>query len=1125
VKRAQASLEYLLLTAGVILVGVIASQVVVTTSTGTSHQISTELNVANPVDKTPPTTTPLCDGTTCYSQYNTSVNLGFLCQDNLGGSGCARTYYAITRTVGSTTTNYASGSCDQNAGKCSDVVKLQAPPAGQVYEYQISYFSVDHNGNKETPRTATIYIGKAAPKKLLGTSCSISFTPLFPRPGEALDINVIASDVLYDGKIHVYSPAAGLDKNISCGTGTSCSGAVLLPKTPSAYTVTIEVLGKDKFGNSGICGEEDVNVDGKQPTVTFNSPNVCEWQNKDFTVSVTGSDPTPSSGLGAWKYTIEDGIPPEYTSKLQTISGGPTSATESFTVTVGSGKACERQDINACEVTTEFFDRAGNSVSKSEKFSVDYNAPTIGIDIPSAGWVNGQITVIFSCTDNLSGCHYVHYELTDAYHPANNKSGNIYYSNNTGCPPTGSKSATAKLTITCPAGETCAYTLKAYNVDYAGNESPVKTWSSNSQGPGAYLIDSQDPHVSYGIYKSSAIEHPILRDYSSNDWYTTVYGDLKAIGIYQIDESQTVLDIRYSDSGGSGVTTLRINTKIEAYETSDGLSIKCYDGPYNDDGSAPGKILSQGMSSGGRGYYAYDIRVQRKPGSTKTYAIHCVVSMPDGEAGAYQLVAVDWVENETKNPDCTYTVSGYCLAGGVTWIYDTSEPAINTDKIQLSGDAANPSCGWYKSATLSVPVYDPSMPNKYASSVISDTGVDRTDVSITYNKDLEITGTFDGETMSSSTYTQSGSEYFLLSYSKPSPQIGPGLGTLEIKIETKGQTSQYFGNGNGVIYVAAVDGVGHIANAYLTDYKQFGIDSKPPTITGSVGAQRICSNKQTSVTVDAQDNESGIYKIEILASNGSTTKTLESKTYPCETKSTTLTATVTYAKMKELFGNGLGSFTFTAKVTDNAGNVTEKSLGDVKIISACTSECTDAKWLDDCTGKSGWYAAGESKYTRTDCNPNVSSCTAPSCGPEVIWKKYEKREYGCSLDDAGNPTCTYDVTDTTWLYDGTKSNPCSNQSEYCTCTGSQIECSYPSDVSSISMCKDYQCVTATQPNDSYDCTSYNARICDGSTGSAQDYYITISCTCSSSACSCTGKKYQCPSSAPTCVNGQCIKAV
>ncbi len=173
VKRAQASLEYLLLTAGVILVGVIASQAVVTSSTSTSHQISAELNVAKPVDKVPPTTAPLCDRKTCYSDYNTAVQLGFLCQGNLGGSGCAKTYYAIVQKDISTNTetNYAHGVCDQAAGNCADVVTLKAPPAGDVYEYEISFFSEDLNGNQETPRTATIWIGTApTTKKLLGTT-------------------------------------------------------------------------------------------------------------------------------------------------------------------------------------------------------------------------------------------------------------------------------------------------------------------------------------------------------------------------------------------------------------------------------------------------------------------------------------------------------------------------------------------------------------------------------------------------------------------------------------------------------------------------------------------------------------------------------------------------------------------------------------------------------------------------------------------------------------------------------------------------------------------------------------------------------------------------------------------
>ncbi len=299
-------------------------------------------------------------------------------------------------------------------------------------------------------------------------------------------MNVLASSVLYDGKIHIYSAAAGLDKNISCGTGPKCNGSVLLPASPDAYTVTIEVLGKDKFGNPGTCGSETVNVDGKNPTVTFNSPDVCKWQNSDFTVSVTGADPTPSSGLGAWEHMVDDGIPPEYTSGLKTIAGGPTSQPESFTVTVGKGKECERQGISTCAVTAEFQDRAGNRGSKTEKFSIDYNAPSVSASLTLVTWTTQPINIKLSCSDNNSGCEKIYWAFVPAGSscPTNISDYNVStLCNPSGCPASCPKTASTTITLNCLA---CKVDLCLKAEDAAGNISETNVIRADD---GAYQID------------------------------------------------------------------------------------------------------------------------------------------------------------------------------------------------------------------------------------------------------------------------------------------------------------------------------------------------------------------------------------------------------------------------------------------------------------------------------------------------------------------------------------------------------------------------------------------------------------------------------------------------------------
>jgi|GEM_PF-3684611 len=139
-KRGQTSVEYLLLTAGVILTAVVAGHYVATSGVQVQKATSVEANALMTIhDTIPPTTTLMCDGTSCFTKYNHDVKISFVCQDNLQGTGCKETKYQINSGAWQT--------CSQPSG-CKDVVTLTKPASGSA-TYTIKFYSIDMNGNVE----------------------------------------------------------------------------------------------------------------------------------------------------------------------------------------------------------------------------------------------------------------------------------------------------------------------------------------------------------------------------------------------------------------------------------------------------------------------------------------------------------------------------------------------------------------------------------------------------------------------------------------------------------------------------------------------------------------------------------------------------------------------------------------------------------------------------------------------------------------------------------------------------------------------------------------------------------------------------------------------------------------
>jgi hypothetical protein len=156
-QRGQTSTEYLLITAGAILIAVIVGYYIATYGTQASQHQQKEAEHILPKDTLPPTTILICNSSSCFTEYNTDVKISFACQDNLGGTGCKETNYSVTCS-GSCPTPGTGGwkTCPQPAG-CKDVFVLKKPSSGRAI-YSVRFYSVDAKKNKENVRKVIITV-------------------------------------------------------------------------------------------------------------------------------------------------------------------------------------------------------------------------------------------------------------------------------------------------------------------------------------------------------------------------------------------------------------------------------------------------------------------------------------------------------------------------------------------------------------------------------------------------------------------------------------------------------------------------------------------------------------------------------------------------------------------------------------------------------------------------------------------------------------------------------------------------------------------------------------------------------------------------------------------------------
>ncbi len=655
----QTSIEYLLLTAGVILTAVVAGNYVVHSGVQVQHTTAVEANKIMTIhDTIPPTTTMMCNGTSCFTKYDENVKISFVCQDNLQGTGCKETHYQINGGTWNV--------CTQPNG-CKNVATLAKPAAGSK-TYTVTFYSVDMNGNVEKKRTITITIGGSFSAT---HACSISFSPQFPKPGDTVQVTATASAKIYDAEISVKIGGTTVAQK-TCGDmldGQSCSIS-FVPSKEGQYAVTVSA--KDSFGNSGVCGSASINVDGTAPAVTFKSPDPCKWYNKDFTVNVNATDgPNPGSSLmNQWKYDVWD-AKGHYTSGWLSMS--PVQSTsENFNVKVGSGEWCSEQGKSVCNVQAEFKDRAGNTGTATEKYSIDYTPPTVTVTLPAAGWVNHSIDVGIHCKDspsNGAGCKAIYWAFVDPDQPCPSPGSSGWQKKTfspTGCPEQYPMQADATAVLDC---ELCAKDICYYAEDGAGNISKVgRSTVTNPNGnpsDGSYAIDKIPPSCQVSLSSEPVVANGSA---SGTDWR------MGGIGGYKFDI------ICNDQSNGSGLADVKISI---ANPNCGGCQLSCSMEPdvrtLEEWATGGGEVSSTATSA--------EFAISPSPYAT---AFHCTVDATAGSvctASGITVTAKDWAGNSAT------------FSGSANIKLDAMPP--KPSQTLVSTNPASPVCGkWYKTFTI-----------------------------------------------------------------------------------------------------------------------------------------------------------------------------------------------------------------------------------------------------------------------------------------------------------------------------------------------------------------------------------------------------------------------------------------
>jgi hypothetical protein len=273
------------------------------------------------------------------------------------GGGCGRQFYPTT-TLGpfSTSRQLRLWATDNNCGYFFDQNGPHASVGGGPNNYSVNI--ADGGGFCEHPPSLNVF----------GNNMSASVT--ISQPVVPLAITPNARPAANANGWYT----SNVTQTWSCSGGTGGPTSATVSKTISTDGANQSVTGTctDGAGHSVSDTRSGFNVDKTNPTITVASrPDAGSWSNGDVTV----------------KWTCADDL------------SGATAAGDSATL---SDEGADQSATGTCT------DKAGNSASDTQKgINIDKTAPSIALvsrtPANANGWNNGDVKVVWSCSDALSG--------------------------------------------------------------------------------------------------------------------------------------------------------------------------------------------------------------------------------------------------------------------------------------------------------------------------------------------------------------------------------------------------------------------------------------------------------------------------------------------------------------------------------------------------------------------------------------------------------------------------------------------------------------------------------------------------------------------------------------------------
>jgi hypothetical protein len=405
------------------------------------------------IDRTPPTTTSDAP----IGWQNTDVVVNLSATDNLSGVDA---------------TNYILDGGSSQTG--SSVV------VGGQGVHHLEFWSVDNAGNEETHQFATVMIDETPP--------TIGHKQAPPPNGNGWNNTPVTVSFQC-------ADQANLSGLASCPSDTTLSN--------EGANQTVTGMALDNAGNM-TTDTASVNIDTTPPTITSSrsaNPNANDWYNSDVTVKFSCMDTLSGVASCASPQQVGEGANQSVSGNAvdlagnvatatdtginvdttpPTISGAPTTAANANNwynsdVTVHWTCGDNLSGIESCPsnstITGEgadlstsagVSDKAGNSATASvAHVNIDQTPPSTTASAPS-GWVNNDVTVTLSATDNLSGVDATYYSLDGA-----------------------AKQTGSSVVINTEGMHSLTY----WSTDKAGNEEPHSTIS--------ILIDKTSPTITH----------------------------------------------------------------------------------------------------------------------------------------------------------------------------------------------------------------------------------------------------------------------------------------------------------------------------------------------------------------------------------------------------------------------------------------------------------------------------------------------------------------------------------------------------------------------------------------------------------------------------------------------------